>query len=339
MTVRFSVLAVLACYAVHVFRGHFIYEDAAWLGMLTEGTRGWWQPRGLSRMLWAAEWWIAPSPRTFHAVSLGLHALNAVLVGVLARRIGLSARYARLAAVIVFVHWLGIETVTYAAQQGELLAAAGVLGACILASDRWWRPHVFLGIVACLLFGIWGKETAAVGIGLVVFVAVLQRQKPPAEAAIYGALALWMFGLVLMSRLPGGFGLFNIGESAGVNITALDWLLVQSAAAVRSLVLLVLPLGLTVDFDYDLVPMGIRWFAFCLLVAFSVHVWFLRRVWPMGAFCGAWILVVLLPRLVVQTPRGYLNDHQFYLAIPAFGLMVAAVLESFKCRNTVASLS
>lgn len=320
-------LALLACYLPHVLWGEFVYEDVAWIGAIGQGWT--WRPRGLSRALWTWQWQLHPSPVTVHAVSVGLHVVVAGLASVFARRLGLTAFW-WLARAIVLLHPLGVETVAYGAQQGELIAAIGVLGACILATGRWWRPSVWSGIALCLAFGLLGKESAVVGLWLVPLTIVVTGARTRAERPLYASL--WL-PFVLALELTAGAGmsgngwswLVNVGESAGVTVTALDWLLAQSAASVRTLGLLILPFGLTVDYDYDVLPMAVRWCALGVLVILPAVVWRIRRRWPIEAFCLAALLVVILPRLIVQTPRSNLNDHHAYLFLPFFGVMVASI--------------
>lgn len=103
-------------------------------------------------------------------------------------------------------------------------------------------------------------------------------------------------------------------------------MLAQSTAVFRLAVLSVvswLPVGHTVDFDYDAVaPVG-RVAAFVLLGLVPLVLWIHReRVPRLVLFACAACIVALIPRMVIQTPRSYLTEHQFY--VPLIFVAIAA---------------
>ncbi len=59
----------------------------------------------------------------------------------------------------------------------------------------------------------------------------------------------------------------------------------------------------------------------------SIVLWVMRAAWPMVAYTVGAMLLISLPRLVVQTPMGHFNDHQAYLWLPFFGILVASCWE------------
>lgn len=339
MSVRACVwfgLAAIACYLPHILTGQFVYEDATMVSSIGLEPLG---PRWLTRSLWSLQWSAFPSPQVFHAVSLALHALNAVLATVLARRLGLGWPAAQVAGLILFGHRLGVESVAYAAQQGELIAAAGVLTACILATFRWWRPMVAAAIIGAFGVGILGKESAVVACILVPLVVWLTQDRH-SDRPLYAAP--WLPAVIGLEVLvagayyltAGGFrGTVNIGQDPGATVTAIDWLLVQAPAAVRTLGLLIPFVSTpTPDYDYDIIPMAWRWASLLTLGGLVVGGWCLRKSRPLEAFAVAGMLTVILPRLLIQTPRSNFNDHQAYLFLPFFGLLVAALVERVRAR-------
>ena len=82
-----------------------------------------------------------------------------------------------------------------------------------------------------------------------------------------------------------------------------------------------LPLPLTVDYDYDVVALWVRYAALAGLVALAGLAWSQRSRRPLVTFGLAWTLLAILPRFIVQTPRGILNEHQFLT--PLIGLVIA----------------
>jgi hypothetical protein len=118
------------------------------------------------------------APGGYHAVNVALHAVTTLLVYALARRLlevlaPTRARAGALGAALLFaVHPAHVEAVAPMVGRGDLLAAAGGLGALLLALDwrrRWWRLPA---AVALLAAAVLAKETAAVVPGLFVLVAV-----------------------------------------------------------------------------------------------------------------------------------------------------------------------
>lgn len=120
------VLLVVACYVPHILWASWVYEDGA---RLREALT--WGPRVVSRAVW---WLQGGSPVIVHFVNALLHLTVAGLSGLLAYRLDMSAAGARLVTGAVLVSTLSVEAVAYAAQQGELLAAVFVLGACCLSA-------------------------------------------------------------------------------------------------------------------------------------------------------------------------------------------------------------
>lgn len=329
------VIAVGICYLPHVLFASWVYEDAAWMQGLVSTTPTWQRGRGgFWTFLWL-QWQVAPDPRFFHAVSVALHFTVAVLTGAWVRRLGLSAAAGSIAVVVVLLPALGVEAVAYAAQQGELLAAVAVLGTCIFAAGQWWRPAPCLGIVACLWLGFWMKETAIVALGMVPLVIASRARWYRWERPVWASpwLPAVLAGGVLIAGIVaygGPLAIVNIGDPGEARVSGLDWLLVQSAAAMRTLGLLIVPYGLTVDYDYDRVPMVLRWLAVAGLAGLAVWAWMLRRSWiGLGLAC---MLVIIAPRLLIQTPRSHFNLHQAYLLLPGFALIVAAVYDKVRAR-------
>lgn len=327
-------VVVAAAYLPHLVYGSFVYEDVAHLQAVTGGPApDVLAPRGLFRSLW---WLQGQTPQVFHAVSLGLHAVGIALSAGLYHRLGLSASAVSLAVVAMVIPAVSVESVAYAAQQGELLAAIGVMGACLLAAGRWWHPWTAAGIAAFLVFGMLGKESAVVGLLLVPLIIAYRSDRWRQERPIWAPA--WLPGMLAGSLLIAGtasYGgvsaLASVGEAAYVTVDAVTWVTLQSTAAMRTLGLLVLPIGpFTVDYDYDAVSQGVRWACAVGLAGLPALAFWLRKRVPLAAVGLVAILVVLLPRLVVQSPRSYFNDHQAYLFLPWWGLIVGGMYDQRK---------
>lgn len=98
-----------------------------------------------------------PDPRWFHAVNVLLHALNAGLVTLLARRVLREGSAALLAGALFAVHPLHVESVAWASQRKDVLFVALGLAAALAwlrradgGGRRWTVAAAALFVAACL---------------------------------------------------------------------------------------------------------------------------------------------------------------------------------------------
>ena len=120
--------------------------------------------------------------------------------------------------------------------------------------------------------------------------------------------------------------LLNVGAAATIAPEAVRWWtwgLLQSAAAIRLMGLTLWPVGLTVDADIDIIPLDLQAVAVGMLGTVALLAWIVRRRWSLVTYGLMWCILSLMPRLIVQTPRSYLNEAQWY--VPLMGLILAAV--------------
>lgn len=304
--------AALVCVGF-IYAGHrtagFVYEDARWQDAYGPGRQA---PVGVgSRPLMRWSWWlqaqVAPSPFAFHAVSLGLHVVASALVGALAWRLGCSAAASWVAASVFLLNITQVEAVAYAAGRADILAAIGVLAACVSLAGPWsWG--VLAGGVLGAVVGFAGKESAIAVLALGPLVARRWR-----------------------TALVGGGVMAAVVAIAAARRTALAdgaWALVQTTAAYRLAASSVLPVGHTVDYDYDALSIATRLVAAIVMTTLAAAAWRLRHVQPRAAIGGLWVMACVLPRLVMATPTSYLNDHQFYLAVAGVALLAAAFVDT-----------
>ena len=156
-------------------------------------------------------WWLgtklwAGSPVGYHALSLALHSLNAVLVYLLARRL-ITSTYAGLMAGLLFaLHPIHVETVTWLAASTDLLCTAFGLSSLLLLERSFSSPSragqsAFLAsALLAFLLALLSKEAALALPGVVLVRLALLNSKSPARrpltlvgayAAILLAYGLW----------------------------------------------------------------------------------------------------------------------------------------------------
>lgn len=297
----------------------FVYEDHTWQQATSQPASTWRPMRPLMHLSWWVQARYTPSPRAFHVANIALHLLLALLVGVLASRLRVSPLAAWLAGSMVLLHPLTVESVAYLSARTELFAAIGVVAACVLAvTAHGWR---WLLVYGALVFGMAGKETAAMGLLLVPLTRWVVGQRWEIPLGVNVAL----LATAIADR--GWLTLVNLGEAGGMRIEWLPWLLIQSTAVVRLTALSLVPWfgGFTVDYDYDLIPQAFRLVALLTLCGLPVLAWRLRKSQPMLAFGLAWMLIAVGPRLLIQTPRSYFNEHQFSVGFIGFAIAGASL--------------
>ena len=265
----------------------------------------------VNRILATATWAMTNTPEQARLVNLLLHACNVILVGLITRRIMME--WAAIAVALAWaLHPLNVETIAYGAGRSEILAATGVLIAVLaaVANGRFWCLWAAFGLV----LGLAAKESAVVTLGLVPLARLISDHKwrltVGSCAVVAIAAVIWFGGPVAIANM----------EIYSNQVSGIEWALVQSTALARLVWLAIVPFGQTIDYDYDIVPVAVRVLCVAALLICTTLVWIRHRT-PLTVFGLAWLFIAVAPRLIVQTPRSYLNEHQFY--VPLIGLAVA----------------
>ncbi len=271
-------------------------------------------------------WTVVSTPASSHVVNVGVSLLGAVLLVWLASRLGLSGFGLWTVGIGWLLHPINVETVAYAASRGELMAALGVLVACLSASGKWWRLHHLIGIGLGLGWAMAAKESGVVGLLLVpLVVAYMHRHDPRWTIRVTPALVSLLL-LSLGIALNGGVtAVANLGTTDFADARDVSWqfwMLHQATALNHWLGSFVWLRGFSPDIDVDLTPVLFQ--GCCLVTVYVIAVmgWCVRREAPIVAFGIAWLLVAVAPRFLVQTPQSYLNAHQ--MAVPIMGVLFVA---------------
>lgn len=288
------------------------YEDHRMVSQLQGPRPPLWRPRGLSMTTLWLQVRRLPGPVAHRLVQLSLAALVSLAVGVLAWRLDVTPW---LAGAVMALHPLTVETIATMAGRAELIAALGIVVACVGVT---LSPMAALILVpGGFLLGLLGKESAIVGLVLVPCVGLASRRRP--RALWRGALCL---GLCVV--LSASWAYRHIGDTSLIaDLSAWDWLRLQAGAAFRLLTLTILPVGQTVDYDHDALSPVYGWVSALSLAGLAGVAWTQRRT--VAGVGLLWMLIVILPRLLVQTPKSYFNDHQFFMALVGWALIVASV--------------
>ncbi len=225
------------------------------------------------------------NPAPYHAASLLAHALNGWLIYAL-----LGGWAGVIAAGILWLHPLQVESAVYISALPDALAATGILLA-LLAASRWpWAT--WLG----LAFAVLSKESAIVAYALIPLWVVMMRQRWPK--------ALWASWGVL-GAICGAFVLLKLGRDQTFALSG-AYTLTQIAILGQYVGRLLLPIGLTIDHDYAgasaLLGVGVL----------TVSAVLLR--WTYSRLVVAWFGLSFLPRLIFRYGDG-MHEHHWSVAI------------------------
>lgn len=302
----------------------FVYEDTAWqaLGESGRQTFSVMTPRWLFWRSWQWQQRTGQSALAFHLLSLGLHLTVAGLAGLLTRRLGYGAVAVWTAIAIVALHPLAREGAVYLSARAELIATIGLLLACVIGVGRWSGLQV-LGVGVALALGVSGKETAAAAI---VLIPLLRRN--------WMGVAI-MMGVLLALVLP--YAPIGVTGDTGPLTAeiAQRWALQQATAGARMLGMLVNPWPdrSSIDYDYGHVAIGLQLAVVLGWAMWAVVAWAARERYPELTIGMLGILVIVIPRVIVYTPRSWFNEHQMYGAVPWFALLVAAAVDKLERKG------
>lgn len=248
------------------------------------------------------------SPWAWHLVNLGLHLAMTAALGWLVWSLTHSSVAAGVAVAFFGVNAVNVEAVAYLSSRSELIAGLGVVGACLAAlRGRWgW-------MLLALLAGMGGKETAVIALMLVPLCLWWQRR------GVWGWLTALSTVIVLSV-------LVSVTAQWWWAVNAGSWVGQQASAMARVLLVSVIPVGQTVDYDYARVPVALQVLAGTALLAGLLWAWTVRHAHPLTWLGTCWIWLSLLPRLIVPTPLSVFPEHQLYLPLVGVSLIVASVL-------------
>lgn len=330
-----AVVLMLLAYQ-SVWSAEWVYEDRATLTSAT--TNASWQ-----RAVTAWTWRMTPTPERAHAVNLLLHVGLAALLGVTAWRLGLTVFGAWIAALTWLLHPMAVQTVAYATGRAEQIMAIGTLLAMTAAAGRWWRPLNLVGIALGVLLAISGKQAGVVALLLVPLTIWVRRGHATQGAPLWAPW--WLPTLIALELIWGGVvwygglrAVVNADLEVGlVSVTALTWdawLLAQAGAVWYWLLATVWPALLTPDLDVDRLSGLVRGFGLFTLIVAAGVAWRCRTDRPLVTVALGWFLMGLVPRLIVQTPRSYLNAYHFAVSFMGLAVLAGYGIERLRAQWT-----
>lgn len=279
---------VLALFTLTNFDGVFVFDDLASLKDNDGVTKfspfalgSWWEAafggparlRPLSNLSFALQWWLfEDSVGPYHIVSNVLHAGFAVaLFWMLLEVLQLHRPrwndepvsektlwiLALEGALLWALHPVQTQAVTYIVQRMTVLGGGFyiVALACYFRARRTGDPRFYWGALGSFLVALGGKEIAATAPVLIMAYEffVGPEEAPALRRRRYGLLAL---ACIPPIALAGAYGAisdkhFALGQLPGRDFTMLDRIISAPRAYLRFLAMLVVPVGITLDYELN----------------------------------------------------------------------------------------
>jgi hypothetical protein len=169
-----------------------------------------WFFRPLPLLLWRGLLAITDSAVTLHLLNVLLHGLNAYLVSVLGRALGMRREAAFAAALLLLTFPALAEAVVWAAGVQDVLMTTMALSAVALCAREAPGVGRMAAVCGVLILGLGSKETA-VCIPVLVALCWATRERVRRDRAMYAAMAA-VTVLYLAIRLPMGIAGDYLGE-------------------------------------------------------------------------------------------------------------------------------
>lgn len=300
-----GVLLALALYLPHLLSASWLYWEtltALWTTVTPEmGTR-------------VLPWLVHlayPTPAGHQLAQFGLHVCIASFVVVLLHTLGVSVAWAVTGGVGLLVNPIAVEAVRHGTGAADLFVALGTLIACVAGLHRLWA-WMAVGFAVALL----SKQSGIISLALVPLVLWYGRVRVSQAWVVWygvGVVLVGLLSLLFVYPQVAFTDLFNRDLYAH-GITASSWALVQMTATLRLAMTTLLGIGMTTDFDYDIITETMRIASAASLAGLGAVAWILRRSRPLVSLGLAWMLVASGLRWIVQTPQAYYTEYQFYVA-------------------------
>ena len=283
----------------------------------TAGGDGFFRPLGyVSFALNAA---MGSDPIWWHFVSLMLHAVNAALVALLAKRLGASQWTAVLAGGLFALHGTHLEAAVWIAGRFDLLAALFTLAALLSFGRSTPAALVFT------LAALWSKEAAFVLPASITLLAWHER-KPLRETVAFWvvAAAAFLYRWVLL----GGIGGY-VGESGESAFFSLKLATTAKAVLVRVWTSLYFPL------NWSREPGTITALLACAYI--GALLWLAWKARPVPRIVLAALMISMLPPLHLLGGAADLSGGRLlYLPSIWFCLMLAFAASNLERRQMLA---
>ncbi|MGD0650693.1 MAG: tetratricopeptide repeat protein [Verrucomicrobiia bacterium] len=343
--IRLREAAVIALAAVLVYlpalRGGFVFDDSVLLVEqpfvhAADGLRRIWftaEAPDYYPVTWTA-WWVqwllwGAKPLGFHIVNVLLHALNAVLVALVLRR--LDVRGSWIAALIFAVHPVNVAAVAWISEQKTTLSMLFFLMTVLayLRFERGGQWRWYATSVGCYLLSLLAKPAAVMWPVVLLGLALWKSRRVTRRdlgcclpfvvlSAVIGLLTVWFQAVRVLGGQPArtdGFLARLTGAGWAV------WFYFFKVAA---------PVRLTMIYPrWEIDPSRpVVYVPALLLVLLLAYCWHNRRSWGRDVVAGAGYYIVMLFPVLGFFDQGFYRysfvaDHWQY--VPIIGVIALTV--------------
>jgi len=272
--------------------------------------------------------WSHYDPRWWHWDILTFHAANAILVSVLAARLGLGRIAALFAGALFAVHGATPESAVWITGWFGVLPAfftlLGLLAFLKYFENSWWG----VACLACMILAFVSKESAY-AFPLIALLLVVARRIPLKRAAwILGALFAMAFVIFAYRwHVLGGIGGYIDPQSGGLLFLELGLVQVLRSLLLRVWAVLYFPINWSVQPEW--------WLGMLVLFYIGALLWIAARGGTKlpGLFPAGFVLLASLPPLEQLLIGPDLEKSRaLYLPLIGFCLLLAAAIDSLEGR-------
>lgn len=300
----------------------FVFDDLPAIEVNLNVRNGVCPPFGASRSLGycamgLAVRWFGYAPRSFHLVSVAIHAVNSALVFFIALSF-LSKNSALFAACLFAVHPIQSEAVIYAAQMPELVWSFFGLSAVLVI--LWVRGSAGMAMAMALAACAFEAKESAV-----ILPALFVILRPSWKNAIWMTLATLAGGLLAFPQLNGA-----VGSQWTGHMTVWNYAVTSLGTLARYLQLILAPVNQNLDPQAG--PSGILAFvSLVILLLLALFAWKRR-----GTFstCMAWFFLTILPTTSILVLLDPMAEHRLYFAMAGASIAFASFWKEESCLSS-----
>lgn len=282
-------------------------------------------------------------PFGFHLLNTGLHAINACLLFLFARRLGLKTASAFLPALLWAVHPIHTEAITYKSGTADPLATLGILSAMI--SLTYGTRLKQMGIAALLfVFALLSKEAAVVFPGLVMTYLFLTREARWEPKNYLASIPFWMIAFVYLAlratvlNFDSDFTMYKFDNEYAHSVTLRLLTFLSTLPDYASV--LFWPHDLHIDRDYPVAASLLEPKALLGLALLSIpSFFFIKGFWkresktPWVAWAALWFLAAYGPSSGILVPVNSLFlEHWMYLPSISLFIGLGVLMQKYATR-------
>lgn len=260
------------------------------------------------------------------------------LLMILVPQIKFPELYATVVTLVVLLHPIQTQAVSYIVQRMTLMAAVFYFSACFLylearlcdgAHKRPLQITLYFSFLVCVYLGLMSKQNVASIFFLLIAFEVLLI--PSISKSInYKWVGFWIaFLCVSVVVILTWFAIPTIDSP---EIDRIGYLLTQNKVLLRYIGLLFLPIVQNLDYDIEVstslfsIP---EILGFTLLLVMCVLIFIFRKSRPITSFAILFFLISLSVESTLIPIRDVIMEHRLYLPMFGFGLMIAGTLARY----------